>query len=296
MARSFEFRTRRRGLTKSGKPLPFWAILIFAAVGAVLFAVILGSILRRAVDDETYRRLTEGEKSEEQIPDRSGLYRPDLHANPFVLGSPVNFSPEDSVLSISINRADGSFRYTSDLTVYLGKISDNPASLTDSMNALGAAATYISGVYFPEALSAEKESVFEVAVSEEIGLLKEFLRAGGSEILIVTPLNDPDRIVSYLDALRAELPEAPIGVAIPLAAALSEEGWLTVGTVEKHCDFCALDLSGEDPARDVNAVFADADFYLRTHDMRLLLAEDQTEWIAKAEELLLPDVQIRSAE
>ena len=101
-------------------------------------------------------------------------------------------------------------------------------------------------------------------------------------------------IATYASALKQEMGESALGIAVPHALTVSEDGWEIIGTLLKSCDFCALDLRLME-AEDENAaeeLYGTLGYYLEQYDMRLLLAEDQEILIAALEETDVSDYEI----
>ena len=123
--------------------------------------------------------------------------------------------------------------------------------------------------------------------------MKEFLHAGGSEILLCgIPFNQIDTasVLRYVKQVQAMAGDAPIGVAVPLAVARAEGAWTLLESLARECDFLALDLTEATSIGGAEQILTDARYYIQQYDMRVLLNERQEELILAA--YTYPDVQI----
>ncbi|MBQ9784222.1 MAG: hypothetical protein IJW29_09985 [Clostridia bacterium] len=283
------FRYRRRAHSGGGKKLAPWAIVLIVAAGALLLTVIIGNLLKLWLDDEAYRRLRDGEdttgKQEEP------LFRadvPDVHAYPYEIGDSMYDVLELPAVSFTLNTPDGKTVYTSAVTDYFGIPTTGDAPLDGTMSELLTAASYVGGVFHPQAFGDVDADLTYAKTAVDCALLREFVQAGGREVLLCgIPFEalTADEIVSYLTEIKAIMGKRPLGVAIPLSVAQRADAWELIGAMGEVCDFFALDM------RDSTAPLTDANFYLGQYDMRLLLDETQTDHIQVAQDNL-PTFQV----
>lgn len=261
------------------------AVIVAIAVAvAVAAALIVGNLLRRWLDDETYDRLTVGrEKQAEETP--VDLAAPAVRAYPFTFrDSPSKLLNAETgeytaAISVSLNDPDGSLLYHSAVADYLGVGTSSAPSLEQfSLDLLGYQ-VYLSGVFYPQALSQETTDLQYAATVRETALLREFLNTGGSEVMLVGLPTDTDRLtgtLTYLRRLRSMLGDnAQIGIAVPLSIAESEHGWEIIGLIKKTGCYCAIDLR-DVPEEQAESAVLDANYYMSGYGMRLLAGSDQT--------------------
>ena len=296
------FGNRRRNYGReNGKISPLLIVLICVLV-AVTVTVIIGNLLKVWLDDEAYQKLISGTEEKEDEDPVYQSYLRDVHAYPYQFGENTDRIWEYPDVSFSINRPNGTVNYTSEVAEYFGLSRNGEYQLQESMITLSSAATYISGVFYPQSFAQTSSDLRYAASVREVALLREFLRAGGSEILLCSlPFDsvETDEILNYVSAVKAAAEDAPVGVVIPLSVAQSENGWEIIGKLLQICDFCALDLQTVSASDEVSATPAEqlaaVKAYLTMYDMRLLLSEEQLELIAEAEHQPVSDFQVVTA-
>lgn len=272
---------------------------------AVLITLIVGNLLNMFLDDDTYWKLTAGEETETaDLPTQQSAVR-DVNAYPYLLGSSLDGIIGQSSASVRLNRTDGSLLYTSDVASYYGIAGNGEVALSESVADLGAFVPYVSGVFYSHAFDAATSDLRYAETAKESAILREFLNAGGSEVLILgLPLEAErtDEVISYLKTVRLAAGRSPIGVAIPREVAAREENWELLARLWETCDFLALDLSAEtvdgsdlDDAgisENAAALLEDCRYLLSAYDMRLLFSEMQTALISTAVTQMRRDFQI----
>ncbi len=278
------FRRRYRSRSAGNKKIPLWAILLICVGAALLITVIIGNLLKLWLDDEAYRRLREGDgKPQKQEEPLFRATAPDVHAYSYEIGDSLYDVLELPAVSFTLNTSDGKSVYTSDVIDYFGIPLHDDDPFDGSMSDLLTAATYVSGVYHPQAFGTTDADLLYAKTGVDCAVLREFVQAGGHEVLLCDIPFDAvtaDEIVSYLKAVKAVMGKRPLGVAVPLAVAQRADAWELIGAMGEVCDFFALDM------RTSAAPLTDANFYLGQYDMRLLLDEDQTDHISVAQENL----------
>ncbi len=270
------------------------AIIIICAVSALVLTVVIGLILKATLDEDAYNRLTAGTtKEEEQLPTGPAYLR-DIHADVYVFGKePQSVWESLNEVSITLNTPDGRMNYTSEVASYFAMESTSQSVLFDSMGELAAFATYVSGVFYPQSLQQESADMQYAAASRECALMKEFLHAGGSEILlcgIPFTVTDTPSILRYVKQVKAMSEKQAVGVAIPLSVVQAEGSWTLLESLARECDFLALDLTAVSAQQAPEQLLTDARYYIRQYDMRVVMSERQEELILAA--YTYPDVQI----
>ena len=279
--------THRRGALS---PL---TIILICAGAALLLAIIIGLFLNVYLDDETYDRLTKGEQKEEEI-ETNKTYTRDVHAEAYVFGKEdESFWENSSQISVTLNTPTGQINYTSEVVEYLAMQSVSETLLYDAMGEVNMYANFVGGVFYPQALYNEGSDLQYAAAAKECAIMKEFLHAGGSEILLCgIPFNRTDTasILRYVKQIKAMAGDTPIGVAVPLAVARADGAWNLLESLAKECDFLAIDLSETASVGGAEQILTDARYYIQQYDMRVLLSEIQEDLIAAT--FTYPDVQI----
>ncbi len=287
----------RRAYRAKGKLHPL-AIVGICLAGAILLALIVGNMLNRWLSDEDYQKLTSGTVTDPVDPSVNPPERqsPQIKAYPFALGDSVKGLTNGdaippSALSVNLNTASGSLLYSSPVSKLYGLPSSTSVSLSDSMQELTGAVPYICGVFYPQAFSQSGADLFYAATARDAALLREFVGAGGSEILLVGLKFDMEHLsdtLAYLQAVRDAVGNVPVGVAIDFGSVSSSEAWDLLPVFGEAASFLALDLTNEETDEEI---LLSANYYLVTYRMRLLLAEEQTALITAAE-ATITDFQI----
>ena len=265
-------------------------IVGICVLSALLVALIVGNILRRTVDEETYRKITSGIEDSTTAQPVEAPVSPKTQAYPFLLGTSLNQIPTDeygsnrSALSVPINKKTGEVLYTSPVADYLQNPNSGPA-LAATMEQLVLTVPYISGVFYPQATSGATEDLRYARTAEEAALLREFLHAGASEIVLMNLPLDAAHITAtlvYLQTLRELLPYASIGVSISLSDAMDESGWEILPELTKSGCFLLLDLR-EVSDESASDGLATADYLIRQYGMNPVVGSDQVNLIALLE-------------
>lgn len=308
---------KRRYRAPARRRLPIGAIVGIVAAAALLAAIVAGNILNSCLDDETYRRLTEGETTEEATesaaPSRTS---PRVTAYPFRLGNSLRTLGSDppSALALPLDNASGEMLYRSPVVEQLGRaVADGAAQNAErSMSSLLETVPYLIGIWQVKLPSnSENENVLRAAAATDAAILREFLSMGGSELLLIGPDWEDDFEVSYayLTALIESLDEDTVlSVAVPLQVARSEIGRDVLYALGRLLPFLTLDLTGEadiglpTDSQETDSAETDrtdktdkptdeptaqspllsADYYLTAYGMRLLLSESQTALLGSA--------------
>ena len=272
----------RRNTHRRGALSPL-AIVLICAGAALLLTIIIGLMLNVWLDDETYDRLTKGEQKQEEPNETDKSYTRDIHADAYVFGKEAESVWESyTEISVTLNTPTGQLNYVSEVASYLGMVSVSESSLFDSMGEVYLFANFVSGVFYPQALYSEGADLQYAVAAKECALMKEFLHAGGSEILLCgIPFANTDTasILRYVQQVKAMAGDSPVGVAVPLALARADGSWTLLESLAKECDFLAIDLSEATSVGGAEQILTDARYYIQQYDMRVLLSEKQEELI-----------------
>ena len=270
------------------------AIVLICAGAALLLTLIIGLMLNVWLDDEAYDRLTKGEQPEETQPETDKSYTRNIHADAYVFGEEVESVWESFYeISVTLNTPTGQMNYTSEVVRYLGMTSVSENVLYDSMGEIGMFAGFVSGVFYPQALYNENADLQYATAAKECAVMKEFLHAGGNEILlcgIPFTRTDTASILRYVKQVKAMAGDSPVGIAIPLSVARADGSWTMLENLSKECDFLAIDLTEATSVGGPEQILTDARYYIQQYDMRVLLGEKQEDLIYAA--FTYPDVQI----
>lgn len=275
---------------------PLVIVAICLAV-AVLLTVVVGNLLKIWLNDDLFAKLTAGYETD--APEEGGDEQPtvrNVNAYLFELGSNVDGAVGKTSLSVPINKPDGTMCYSSDLTEYLGLASDPKVSLDETLAEAYEMVPYISGVFYSQALTHESEDLRYAATVREAAILREFLRAGGSEIVIRgLPVDrlTPDEVRAYVDTLRSSAESFHIGIALEWDMVRAENGWRIPAVFAPLADFCVLDLTGADLESDdvdeigisasADRLLADCQYYMSQYGLRVLVSDAQESLISTME-------------
>lgn len=282
------------------------AIVGICLAVAILLTVIVGNLLKSLLDDETYKKLTQGEKTDatEAEPPRTTNVR-DLNAYPFSLGQNAEDAVGMTSISVSMNTPDGTILYTSDVTEQLCLAATEKIDLQETLGEVSAFVPYVSGVFYPQAFEQQTPDARYAVSTVEGAVMREFLHAGGSEILLCgLPLaeENTDAIIEYVKTVQLATGNAPIGIAIPLSVASDTNNWELLAKLFDACDFLAIDLTAEvcdnadlddtgySPTAD--AILARCAYFTSQFDARLLFSDKQTALISTAQMQARPDFQV----
>lgn len=283
----------RRNTHRRGNLSPLTIVLICAGA-ALLLTIIIGLMLNVWLDDEAYERLTTGEKAEEETTKTDKSYTRDIHADAYVFGEEAeSFWESLAEISVTLNTPAGQLNYTSEVATYLGATSVSEQVLYDAMEEVHLFTGFVSGVFYPQALYQEGADLQYAIAAQECALMKEFLHAGGNEILlcgIPFAQTDTASILRYVRQIKAMAGDEPVGVAIPLALARADGSWALLESLAKECDFLAIDLTEATSVGGAEQILTDAQYYIQQYDMRVVLSEQQEELIFAVH--TYPDVQI----
>jgi len=294
----------RRHRTRVGKLHPA-AIVAITLAAAILLTLLIGNLLYDWLDDETYRKLTDGEDETEPASPIINVPSRKVNAYPFALGDDLGEVLGSPALSVAINTPDGKVAYTSAVTAYLGLPDTPDVPLIETMGELCSYIPHASGVFYAQAFSQTDPDLFYAAALADAALLREFANAGADELLLCGLPCEPaalDRVMLYLRAIKTNLPKIAVGVAVPLDAAEAEGSWEILSSMLTVCDFCALDLSREpidstDTAEgelspSAVALLSEVSFYLDAYGMRILIAADQAALLTVLELQMYPNYQV----
>ena len=293
-----------RRLHHRGRRMSPLAIVGICLGAAVLIALIVGNILNAWLDDEKMNALkgTQQEDAVPHVPDPPSRTVPSIRAYPFTLGDDVQKLTSDAeaklnAVSVSLNTPDGKTTYRSDVADHLGLTALTDASLSDEMLRLTAEIPYVCGAfYLPELSGAENADLLYAMATTDAALMREFIHAGGSEILLLRGSFDADTLpylTDYVALLKASLGNTPLVLSVPLETAMQEDQWQLLPALRPLVDLLAVDLR-EVADTDMEQALLNANYYVSAYDMRLVVSEKQTSRISTVE-AVYSDYQIISA-
>ncbi len=293
-------RLHHRGRMRKLHPL---AIVGICLGGAVLLALLIGNLLNLWLDDEKMSEL-KGTPLESDLPTAEDLpprSTQTVRAYPFALGDPVDqLVPEDGqppeAVSVSINTPDGVMLYRSPVAEYQYSEFNSDADLKTDMQELTLTVPYVCGVFYPQGITSDDADLLYAAAVSDAALLREFVHAGGSEILLVGTSFDEESLpylADYLKQLKELLGATPIGLAVPLEIAADEDGWQLLPSIRPLADFLAVDLQAV-ADEDMENSLQTANYYADQYEMRLTVSTEQARWISAVEEVF-SDYQVITA-
>lgn len=307
MAFSIKRMRRRTSHGHGTRRLTPLAIVAICLGGAVLITLIVGNILRLTLDEELYRKLTEGEsttgETQAPAPDDYGVT---VQAPVYALGDDIADLAGYTAISVPLNRADGSLNYTSPVAVWQGRVCAAEITLAQGLDATYGFVRHISGVYRVQAFSQGGTELWRACALEEGALLDEFFSAGGTEVLLTDlpyATRSATELVDYVKAIRGAVGEdASFGVALPLEAVSGKEGGTLLERLLTVCDFYAVDLRGveiADPTvNDLGLstgaleVLQQTAYYRSQYNARLLLSQSQEALLYAVEYRMISNYQI----
>lgn len=309
---------RRYRPRRPRRALPVWAIVAIVAGAVLIAALVTGNILNSCLDDDTYKKLTDGETDTKEPEEEPGTRTsPSVHAYPFRLGESLRGlgTEPPQALILPLKDADGRMCYRSPVTDYLGlETAEGAASNAGaSMTALTERVPYLIGVWQVSLPRDATDAVIHAAAVTDAAVMREFLSMGGSELLLrgLSLTEDTfEGTYAYLTALREALgADTVLSVAVPLSVAAGDFGVDVLYALSQKTSHLTLDLTAEedigtarepetesgtegeetsgDPAEEMpDSPLLRAAFYLSGYRMRLLLGEAQTNLILSAEETI----------
>ena len=287
--RRYNRRAWRRG------KMPMGAIVGIVAAVALVAAIVAGNILNSCLDDDAYRKLTEGETKTAETTEAPQVRRaPLVQAEAFRLGTSLRTLGDEppQAVAIPLNDEDGKPLYTSPVISYLGleTVQNALTGVKSRMENLAEEVPHLIGVWSVTLPKNADDAVIYAAAE----LLLTDLRFDGDSF---------DASRAYLTALRRALgQDAIFSVAVPLSVATGDTGWDILYALRQQVPFLTLDLRAEadispEPETDTSATgetasssskpntespLVQAQFYLSAYRMRLLLSSSQTALLRSA--------------
>ena len=283
-------RKRRRYASYGERRFSPWIIVAVCAACTLTVTVIVGNLLGLWLDEDTLRALREEQTTSPTVDAPSPDARKPVRANAFSFGESTDPLWENPQVSVLINAPDGTLLYSSPVATHLGYPTVGKHTLSNGFDELSAAASHVSGVFYPRAYLQESADLRYAETAREAALLREFLEAGGNEIVLMGLPWDSETVerttlLEYVSDLRAILSETPIGVAIPLSVAGNGKNWKLLTRIEEVSDFCLLDLCEADDSRSPEEWLSEYRYFEAQYRMRLLLGAWQTAIIEAASDL-----------
>lgn len=292
---------RRLHYRRGNRKLHPLAIVGICLGGAILLALLIGNLLNLWLDDEKMAELKGNqptESTDQPSPELPSRAVAEIRAYPFALGDEVeSLIPEEGqapqAVSISINTPDGKMLYRSAVSQRLYPENDSEIDLKAEMSELVASVSYVCGVFYPNLPVTDDIDLIYAMAATDASLLREFVSAGGSEILLAGVALDSDALPclgDYLKQLQVFLGDTPVGLSVPWEAASAEDSWELLTTVAPLADFLAVDLQAVSEDH-MEAALKTADYYVRQYKMRLVISSAQARWVS-AVEVAFSDYQI----
>ena len=280
-------RLRRR--IGSAQKLHPAAIVGICVAAAILVTLTVGNLLRIWLDDETYQQMTAGIEDPPPAQTPSVGNGIAINAPLWEVGDRVSSLEGEPAVSVPLNAADGTMKYSSDVVRYFGLTTiPNAPQLASRMEELFLTVPYASGVFYSDALSQELSDLRYAATVREAAILREFYHTGASELVIRgLPLESAtsDELREYVDAIRIDAQNFRVGIAVPIDLAESDAGWRILATVQGIADFLVLDVTGEPLEDDADeygnsasaeALLGRSNYFLSQYQMRLMASDAQT--------------------
>ena len=295
-------RTRRHHRAQRARLSPI-AIVAIVLACTILVTVIIGNLLNKWLDDETYKRLTEGTEPPPQINGMQPSSVRRVYATSMTPGDSIDALQQS--ISLSLNTPQGELLYSSPVADYYNVPMKKASPLRDTMSELTFFVEYVIGVFYPQALTKEAEDLRYAATTDEAALLREFVKAGGSEVLLCgltisqSTLSD---VIAYLKAVKAAVENVPVGIAIPYAVAMDSSNWELLAMLSEECDLCALDFTDveseySEPNEmgvipEAKTILDGCRYFITQYSMRPLFGKSQRELSDTAIALDYPSWQI----
>jgi hypothetical protein len=281
-------------------------IVVICLAVAVLLTLIIGNLLKIWMNDELYAKLTgELETDPPQTEEESNPNARRVNAYLFHLGDDIDLALGRTALSVPINTADGAMCYCSDLVEHYGLTTESEVTLDEALAEAYGMVPYISGVYYTNAFSSESADVRYAMALRDAAILREFLYAGGSEIVIRgIPLDvlTPAEVKEYVDVLRAATGDFYIGIALPWEMVREDRGWSVPAAFANVADFCVLDVTGvvldendsneQGLSRSAEELLDACRYYTTQYKLRVLASDRQPGLITTMEVLQVTNFQI----
>ena len=284
---------------------PAMIVAISLAV-AVLLTLIVGNLLKIWINDELYARLT-GELVTDPPPaeEESTPNARRVNAYLYNLGDDITVAIGRTALSVPINAEDGTMCYTSDLVEHYGLATVSDVTLDEALTEAYATVSYISGVYYTDTFSAESADVRYAMALRDAAILREFLYAGGSEIVIRgIPLDvlTPAEVKDYIDVLRTATGTFYIGITLPWEIVREDRGWSVPAAFASAADFCVLDVTGvvleendsneQGLSRSAEELLEACRYYTTQYKLRIMASDRQPGLMTTMEVLQVTNFQI----
>lgn len=275
-----------------------YLIILFAALAAVIFALILGNALKDKVDS-----LTEPPIGSESSPTDDPL--PTLNAQT-INGIPVTLKnvtdntyhsvlsqiPSDtSAVSLTLFSESGAPYYYSSVASAFG----NPTgelTLSRVFEAVGED-IYASVIFPSSALCNADEEKRAVITAYEVSMIKELYDAGADDVIITLPDDFQAMDELFIEALsdmmyslRRHCEQLRVGVSLPAELAIDTAHAIELEKLSKTVDILALDLTWCESNEELADTVSTASINILRREMRLLIKNANEKELLALSELL----------
>ena len=269
---------------------PYLVILI-SAIAAIVFALLLGTLLGKMADSVERPDEDVGENTPPELP---SLLDAEQIKGAFVTLEGILDSTAQNVraqvpseagaVSLILFDQNGDPYYRSEVCEAFGKkCGELTLSRVFEGITVGERMLYSSVVFPSTALNNTDAPKQAVMNAYEAALIEELSRAGACDV-ILTPfsLGQEDynidnsfvaKLESYVASVRSLSPDLRIGLAVPIEYASEDEHTMLLEELSKRVDFLALDLTSKNDLEGFSDAVSDASLNILRREMRLLISD-----------------------
>lgn len=280
-----------------------YLIILFSAIAAVIFALVLGTLLGRMADSAERPDDGSENKPEELLP----LLDAKQIKGAFVTLEGIYDSTAQNVreqlpegaeaVSMILFDENGDPYYFSEVAnAFENKCGELTLMRVFEGITIEDRMLYSSVIFPSDALNNTDAAKQAVMNAYEAALIEELSVAGACDV-IITPFSFGDeayridetfvaRLRAYVVSVRALSPSIRIGLALPTAYASDGEYAMIVEELSKSVDFLALDLTDHTDIESFSGAVSDASLNILRREMRLLLKDAEKEDLSTFTDLL----------
>jgi hypothetical protein len=300
-------RYSRRSLYSGGRAR--WILIAIAAAVFVLLSLVISVVVGISLGKraEKYPSLPKYDLSVEEYYSSDKkvgavdayAFSPTANVNSYIVKGITDFS-------LYLRTSDGELAFSSKVAEKLGGI-----QAEDGKYDLGAIADkiHVSGgrvcaYFYVGFLEIEDVYLRELQKAYEIALINEASAFGADEIMLIgLEANEEniDELQEYVSEAAFAAENAALGVLIaPETFKLSESDVYFASRLRSVCDFAALDLrdvpvasdGSEEEVSELEKVISEMEFYVRSYNMRVVLATENAALYDEAKALGVVSIQI----